>query len=384
MANGFKRTVTLAALAAYAVACLGGAAVTRVRSQMRADSPAPYGRPNQPSPGVNYVGDAACAKCHTSEAASYPSTPMAHALESPATSDVLIGNPRLTFRDGPYTYLITRQGGRSIYTVTDGVETISEPILYGFGQGKVSQAFLFQRGGQLYEARVSYYRGIRNLDFTVRHSRSVPTSLEAAIGRPVGLGEAKGCFGCHATAPAWGAGPQPERLTHGVRCEACHGPGEKHLAAVRAKSLKDLKIFNPRDLTPHELTQEFCGTCHFSFEQVMLLPGQDGLNNVRFQPYRIFNSRGHNKNDRRISCVACHDPHGPLEHEASFYDSKCLACHLPDAKAVKTATRAASACPVGTRQCVTCHMPKVELPDMHAKFTDHWIRVVRPGDPVPR
>ena len=116
----------------------------------------------------------------------------------------------------------------------------------------------------------------------------------------------------------------------------------------------------------------------------MVLPGQDGLNNVRFQPYRIFNSAGHNKNDRRISCVACHDPHVKLEREAAFYDSKCLACHLPDAKAVQTLTLTAKACSVGTQKCATCHMPKIELPDMHAKFTDHWIRIVKPGDPVPR
>jgi hypothetical protein len=29
-------------------------------------------------------------------------------------------------------------------------------------------------------------------------------------------------------------------------------------------------------------------------------------------------------------------------------------------------------------------MPKVELPGMHARFTDHWIRIARPNDPVPR
>jgi hypothetical protein len=29
-------------------------------------------------------------------------------------------------------------------------------------------------------------------------------------------------------------------------------------------------------------------------------------------------------------------------------------------------------------------MPKVELPEMHYKFTDHWIRVVKPNAPVPR
>jgi hypothetical protein len=57
------------------------------------------------------------------------------------------------------------------------------------------------------------------------------------------------------------------------------------LAAIKSGNYKDPKIFNPKGLTPQELTQEFYGACHFSFDQVMVLPGQDGLNNVRFQPY---------------------------------------------------------------------------------------------------
>jgi len=32
---------------------------------------------------------------------------------------------------------------------------------------------------------------------------------------------------------------------------------------------------------------------------------------------------------------------------------------------------------VATSNCVSCHMPKYELPQTHASFTDHDIRVVR-------
>ena len=28
-------------------------------------------------------------------------------------------------------------------------------------------------------------------------------------------------------------------------------------------------------------------------------------------------------------------------------------------------------------------MPKYDVPEMHAKFTDHFIRIVRPGEPYP-
>jgi hypothetical protein len=28
-------------------------------------------------------------------------------------------------------------------------------------------------------------------------------------------------------------------------------------------------------------------------------------------------------------------------------------------------------------------MPKIDLPGAHGKFTDHWIRIVKPGEPPP-
>jgi hypothetical protein len=121
-----------------------------------------------------------------------------------------------------------------------------------------------------------------------------------------------------------------------------------------------------------------------SFDKVVTMPDQAGRNNIRFQPYRIFKSQAHFVDDRRISCVACHDPHDRTAHEPAYYDAKCLACHLSGPKDAKTPERAASFCPVGTKQCATCHMPRVELPEMHHAFTDHWIRVVKPGEPVPR
>jgi formate-dependent nitrite reductase cytochrome c552 subunit len=38
---------------------------------------------------------------------------------------------------------------------------------------------------------------------------------------------------------------------------------------------------------------------------------------------------------------------------------------------------------VAKENCVSCHMPKVTLPNGHMTFTDHQIRVVKPGDPYP-
>lgn len=340
-------------------------------------------RPNSNTHGVRYVGSEACLECHKAQAPQLK-TPMGQALEIAPDCRIVTARGRLTFKNGPYTYEIARRGESVVYTVSNGAGSITRPVLYCFGQGHIGQTYLFRHNDVLYETRVSYFEKIRKLDFTIGHQPAVPTSLEDALGRAIGGEEPQQCFGCHTTGAVHGLELKLDQLKPGVGCEACHGPGEKHLVAAKAKRLDRLEIFNPGDLSAHDLTQSFCGTCHTGFEQAMLQPGQAGINNVRFQPYRMFNSRGHNTNDQRLGCVACHNPHEKLEKDAAYYDPKCLACHVAKPTDAKTARRNADACPVSTKQCVTCHMPKVELPGMHASFTDHWIRIARPGDPVPR
>src|SRR6185503_15050840 len=101
---------------------------------------------------------------HTDKAASHPKTAMAMAMETIPESIVLISNPSMTFRSGNYTYEIKRKEKQSIYSVTDGKETISLPILYAMGEGKVGQTYLLEYQGGVYESLVSYYNEIRGLD----------------------------------------------------------------------------------------------------------------------------------------------------------------------------------------------------------------------------
>jgi hypothetical protein len=349
-------------------------------------------RSNKPFKEAGYVGNEACAECHAGIIAKQQNTAMGHALEAVAESRVLKSRPRFTFRIGTYSYQITRDGDRSFYTVTDGVNTISEPILYSFGQGKAGQTYVLRRGaGQaFYESRVSYYREIDGLDITLGYPRTTPASLEEAFGRQISNDEARSCFGCHSTASVSGKNLQLEHLAPGVRCEACHGPGKEHVLAMQKEDVVDTRIFNPARLTPDELTQEFCGSCHRSTEQVVEM-NMLNINNVRFQPYRAFTSRGHDPNDRRLSCTGCHDPHDNPRTDPASYDNNCFSCHQSTAalKSMRVARseqmqgRSASACPVATKNCVTCHMPKVDLPGSHFKFTDHRIRIARAGEPYP-
>ena len=372
----------LLAVTAWAAVCVAGSVSAGAQEPQQESNRLANWRPSGDAAGIRYVGSAKCAQCHADKVSTQRNTPMAHALEPIPDCEILIQNSRLTFRNGRYSYQIARQGNRSIYTVSDGENRVSEPLLYCFGN-KIAQTYLFRRDGVLYETRVSYYQQIRKLDFTVGQPHRVPTSPAEAMGRALSPGEVRECFGCHAPGSIDGPQLRLEGLVPGVTCESCHGPGEKHVAAAATGS-KNLQIFNPGRMDANGLSQEFCGACHRSFDQVMLMPGQGGLNNIRFQPYRIFNSRGHETSDPRISCRACHDPHRELQHDARSYDSKCLSCHLSNAREARTEKRKADACGVADQRCVTCHMPKLEIPETHASFTDHWIRVVKPGAPVPR
>ncbi len=382
MAGRAKKGLVLIALAVFAAVCF---------ASPRAADPFSTWRPTTGRvAGVRFVGNAACAPCHVQMTDTFASTPMALAARAPAESEVLRRKPKMTFREGPYSYEVSRKDDRAVFTVTDGTATISETILYCFGVGASGQTFLFRHDNALYEGRVSYFEKLDGLDITILHPRAVPKSLEEAVGRRMNENDARGCFTCHTTPSGDGDRTRFDQLVPGVGCEACHGPGEKHIAAVKVKDGDkrtiegDVQIFNPKSLDAFDLMQEFCGSCHMSFDKVMLMPGQAGLNNIRFQPYRAFKSSDHLLDDPRISCVACHDPHDKMVHETSHYDAKCLACHVSTPTESKTATRTASGCPVSAKDCVTCHMPKVELPEMHARFTDHWIRIAKPGEPVPR
>jgi hypothetical protein len=191
--------------------------------------------------------------------------------------------------------------------------------------------------------------------------------------------EARRCFACHGANVA-SSGPI-STLIPGVTCEACHGPGGNHVAAMRAGLEQGpALIMNPGHLRPVDRV-DFCGACHVTSMDI-LMAGNFGPPTVRFPAYRLQNSRCW-RDDARIQCTACHDPHKPLVHESEYYDQKCRACHASAAVSKADAQHPGPACPVAAKDCVTCHMPKYEFPDVHHNFTDHHIRVVRKGSPFP-
>ncbi len=373
---------------------LGLVFLTLLRAQEPATSGSmpPHWRPNHPPQGQTLAGESVCAPCHASKITALHAAPMGRASETAAECQVLRSHPNLTFQNGRYRYSIVREGDWSIYSVSDGQASLSEPILYAFGQGKAGQTYVLFHGGTYRESRVSFYNETQGLDLTLGAARSVPDTLDEALGRIMSRDEVLDCFGCHTTGAVSGSELSLDKLETGLKCEACHASGEKHVAAMKSGDTTRMLIFNPAALSGDQLSQDFCGACHRSAGTVFSMPMRAGINSVRFQPYRIFNSKCYS-DDRRIQCTACHNPHARLERDSSFYDSKCLTCHRTGqgrtarstAPALGDSAGAASApaCKVGAKKCVDCHMARTEIPGSHFKFTDHWIRIVKPGDSIP-
>lgn len=313
---------------------------------------------------------------------------MAHALQLPSLDPLFETHPKLTFRHGVYSYAIERRGSDVIYSVTDGSDSISLPVRYVFGVG--SQTFVLERAGHFYESLVSYYPTINALDITIGGQHSQPKTVLEAMGRDLPADQAADCFGCHSTGAVVDGTLKLESMKPGVRCEHCHTGANEHLQAISHGKLDSvppkLKSLSAEDIS------NFCGQCHRTWETVVRNHWRGEIN-VRFQPYRLANSKCFDGIDRRMSCIGCHDPHQEIVRDEKTYDSKCLACHSAGAKpsagmlathdAQAASTIAMKICPVSKSDCVSCHMPKIQLPGGHMILADHEIRIVGANEPYP-
>jgi hypothetical protein len=299
---------------------------------------------------------------------------MARALET-GGQDTILGDEPITAAYGKYSYRIERKGNESLYSVTDGADTLTMRLGWAMGDNSdVGQTFILEKDGKYYESRMSWFKALNGLGPTLGQQNRPPADLTEAAGRLLSHDDAMRCFGCHATNAVSGDQLTLDRMVPGVQCSHCHEATDLHIAALvkgSGKPVLSANLTKLQSLTAEDMSN-FCGRCHRTWSDVVVHESYN-IGDVRFQPYRLWTSRCYDPDDPRISCVACHDPHTEPSAKAADYDGKCLACHTGGKHGTRT-------CRVSTHNCVSCHMPKTEIPGAHFKFTDPRIRVVKAND----
>jgi tetratricopeptide (TPR) repeat protein len=232
------------------------------------------------------------------------------------------------------------------------------PGEWAFGAGRKATTYVSHIDEDTYVERArSYYASTNSMGVTPGHQAG--TDLDYPTFDPVT--SAARCFRCHSTGqPALATGFAIQPAEYGIRCEACHGPGAAHVAAGGSAAT----IRNPKRLNAVELNA-FCGTCHRKPPEAGAEGDWADPWNVRHQPASLSQSACFRKSEGRLSCLTCHDPHGPLATSAKEYDRRCAGCHREVRHRTATAGTA----------CVTCHMPEVQEPAPELRFTNHWIGI---------
>jgi hypothetical protein len=226
---------------------------------------------------------------------------------------------------------------------------------------------------------ISYYQGQDSWDLTEKF-RPVPAEIHDFLGAVIHENELNACLNCHSTRfPTPISVNGSKILDRGIGCERCHGPGNLHIKAVEA-GFPDPAISRPKLAEPSERLT-LCAQCHIANGEI---PASDPRF-IRFQATTLPYSKCYTQSGGQIDCVTCHNPHKNVETDHTFYEAKCLSCHITSVDADKTSLTQAKplpTCPVNSKtDCITCHMPKVDDVMPGTSFSDHHIRIHRKKSP---
>jgi Flp pilus assembly protein TadD len=351
-------------------------------------------------PGVEYVGDAACARCHEEIAATYRQHSMGRSLIPIGAAPAEVrgeGALRTLFEAQGFRYSIERQGERTLHREErrDGqgrvIGQVEGEVRYVLGSGSRAMAFLIDRDGYLFESPITWYAQGGRWDLAPGYE-----GKNAHFERPI----TAECLFCHANQVDRVAGTlnryrPPIFRGHAIGCERCHGPGELHVRQPSVPSNAEPNIVNPRNLEP-ALREGVCQQCHLMGESSIteladrdLFDYRPGLPLYRYEtvfvqpPGRDHKNSGHveemyqsacfRASRGALGCISCHDPHElpAPEKKVAYYRDRCLECHTQRGCSLPAATRLAQS---AADNCIECHMPRAEVSNVpHVALSVHSI-----------
>lgn len=328
----------------------------------------------------SYTGASSCASCHPAQAALQAQSAHARSLRPAAEHPLAsaFASSEWLAREPNFRLRYRRAGGQIRAQGYDERNTMDIAVEWAFGAGEQAVTLVTRIDKDWHlEHHFSYYTALGRMAPTAGHAVLQPKTLPEAMGVPyktldpnIGI---LGCFECHSTGLVQISKENvlnPQEA--GVRCEACHGPGREHVqTASRGKAGQARALIgNPGRGSAADLLVK-CGSCHRPPAGPNTQIDWSFSWNVRHQPVYLAQSKCMTKSDGKLSCLTCHDPHGPLKNSsAASYNQRCQSCH------------GEGACRSGaTTGCTTCHMPKV-FPQPGLRFTNHWIGTYDPAKPL--
>ena len=358
-------------------------------------------------PGVKYVGDLACARCHAEIADTFRRHPMGRSLAPISPLKAVDGEwspATTTFEAGSSRFTIERSAGRLVHRETRLDETgrvladVEGEVKYALGSGTRGISYLIELDGRLLQSPISWYGQRKLWD----HSPGYDVN-DFHFDRPI----EPSCLFCHANRVlpvdhSVNRYEQPIFRGDAIGCERCHGPGELHIRRQEVVAGQDLTIVNPRHLEP-ALRDAVCEQCHLLGDHRVDRLGREtfdyrpGLplieffavygrvnereNHVVGQVEQMKLSRCFRESQGRFGCISCHDPHQvpAPEEKGAYFRQQCLACHDQKGCTLPDSARLARS---RDDNCIQCHMPRALSVDVvHTATTDH--RILRTPDARP-
>lgn len=337
---------------------------------------------------ASYVDPRLCMACHPGEAEKWRGSHHDRAMQVATPASVQGDFAGVAVEDTRFR----RDGDDYFIDVANGSpEMRSYRVRYAFGIEPLQQYLVELPGGRLQASAFAWDTAKRSW-FRVQSS-DLPWTSRYQTWNTM-------CAECHSTAVDKGYDPATDRFdTHyreiNVGCQACHGPGSRHVA-------------DPRQRLAASRSVETCAPCHArrtaltatatvasaggsslfdDFRPMTLVPGlyfPDGQ--IRDEVFEYGSFAQSVMHERGVACVDCHDPHGARSAPAN---AVCLQCHgvsPPPARFPGLAVRASNVdSPAhhhhapgspGAR-CVACHMPERTYMKIDGR-RDHSFRIPRP------
>ena len=353
-----------------------------------------------------FVGREACAECHESETEAWTGSNHDNAMAVADSISVRGDFDGAEFEhDGITTGFSRRDGRYFVWTEGPDGEMAEFEVTHTFGWEPLQQYLVPMPGGRLQNLTVAWDTE-REEWFDLYPDHDYPPGdwlhWTGAAMNWNGM-----CAECHSTNLVKGYDPETKSFTTtwseiDVSCEACHGPGSRHVAwaeipEMARPAIDDYGLLVPTSGTTNRQQVELCAPCHarrtelgdYDHTSIELLDHQipavldeglyhpDGQILDEVYVYGSFIQSKMFMND--VRCADCHDVHSlELLEEGN---ALCLQCHRAETYDVyehhfhEALTEAGE--PNAGTECIRCHMP--EQPYMVVDWrADHSIRVPRP------